>query len=72
MPKSIPCFLPEFLWFQVLTFKPLIHFEFNFDIWYEKIVQFDSLTYVCLFFPTTFIEEAVLSPLYVLAFFVID
>ena len=48
-----------------VSFKSLIHFEFIF-MWSEKIVQFDSFACKCPIFPTLFIEETVLSPIYIL------
>ena len=53
-----------------LVFKSLIHFKFIFII--EKVVQFDFFAHSCPVFPKPFIEEAVFSPLYILASFVID
>ena len=44
------------------TFKSLIHYELNVC----------SFTCSCPVFPTPFIEEIVLSPLYILYSFVID
>ena len=50
-----------------LTFKYLIHFELIF-LWCKKVVQLHSFACSSPVFPTPFIEETVLSPLYVLGF----
>ena len=47
------------------TFRSFIHFQFNFVY---SVREYFS----CLAFQETFIEEAVFSPLYILASFVID
>ena len=44
----------------------------SFCMWCEKVVQSDSSACSCPVFLTSFIEEAVFSPLYMLASFVID
>ena len=71
MSKNVLSFLLWVLWFQVLhlIFNP---FWVYFCIRYDKVVQFDSFACSCSVFPTVFIKEAVFSPLYILASFVID
>ena len=54
-----------------LTFSSVISLSLFF-IWYEKMVQFHSFTCSCLVFLASFMEEAVLYPLYILASFVVD
>ena len=53
-----------------LIFKSLIHFEFV-CIWCELMAQFHCYACSCLVFPTQFIEETVISPLYNLSSFLV-
>ena len=53
-----------------LIFKSLIHFEFV-CIWCELMAQFHGYACSCLVFPTQFIEETVISPLYNLSSFLV-
>ena len=60
-----------------LTFRSLIYFELifvygNFCIWCRILVQFHSFARSWSVFPTPFIEETVLYPLYILDFFVVS
>ena len=56
-----------------LTLKSLLHFELLLVcVWYKIVAQFHSFVCGCSVFPTPFIEETVLSPLYILASFVTD
>ena len=52
-----------------LTFRSLIHFEF---IFVYRVIKcsFHSFTCSCPAFPAQFIEDALFSPLYILASFV--
>ena len=68
MSKSVlPVFSSRRYVVSSLTFKPLIHFEFifwiYFCIWCEKGQRspFDSFACSCPVFPTPFIEEAVFA-----------
>ena len=54
-------FKVELSWFQILHLS-LIHFEFVFCAWCERISQFDSFACICQVFPKPFLEEAVFSP----------
>ena len=54
-----------------LMFKSLTHFELIF-VYSVKSQSFHFLIYGCAVFPTPFIEETVLSPLYILGSFVIN
>ena len=51
-----------------LTFKSLIHFELIFYIWCEVGVQLHSFACGYPVFPTSFIEETILSTLNILGF----
>ena len=66
--KSIlPIFTSRSFMVSCLTFKYLIHFELIF-LWCKKVVQLHSFACSSPVFPTPFIEETVLSPLYILGF----
>jgi len=55
-----------------LIFKSLIHFEFIFYIWCEKVVQFGYFACCCPVVLTPFAQESVFPPLYILASVFID
>ena len=55
-----------------LTFRSLIHFEFIFVYGVREYSNFILLHVACPVFPAPLIEEAVFSPLYLLASFIKD
>ena len=55
-----------------LTFRVLIHFEFIFVYGVRKCSNFILLNVAVPVFPAPLIEEAVFSPLYILASFIKD
>ena len=55
-----------------LTFKPLILFWVNSCVWYRIVVLFHSFACDSSVFPILFIEETILSPLYVLYSLIIN
>ena len=61
MVSGLTCFLLGILWFQV--FNPFLVCS---CVWFKIGVQFYSFACGCPVFPTLFIEETVLSPLYIL------
>ena len=54
-----------------LTFKPLIYFELIF-VYGVRYVQFHPFAFDCPVSPARFIEEIVLSLLYILGSFVVN
>ena len=62
-----------FFWeaYLSLTFRSLIHLV-NFGVWYKIVSQFHSFACSCPMFPTSFFQEAILSPLYIFCSFVIN
>jgi len=54
---------------NIRVFNP---FQVEFCEWFKMKVQFYSFACNCAVFPTPFIEEPVLSPLYILGSFVIN
>ena len=73
MSESIlPVFSSKSFLVSGLRFRSLNHFEFIF-LCGVRVFQFHSFTCGCAVFPAPLIEEAVLSPMYILASsFVID
>ena len=63
-------FSPKSLIVSVLTFRSLIHFEFIFEYGVRECSPFLLFHCTCPVFPAPLIEEAVLSPLYILSFFI--
>ena len=59
---------------SILTFRSLINFEFFFFVCVlrEGVFLFYSFTCSCLVYLTPLIEEAVVSPSYIIAYTVID
>ena len=73
MSRSIlPMFSSRNSMVSGLAFKSLIHFEFDFYVGCEVVVQCDYFPCSCPAFPTPVMEETILSPLYVLCSFVIN
>ena len=78
------CFSFRIFMVSGIAFKSLIHFEvilymyvfmsmyIIMYVYIKKALQFYSFACSCLILPTSFIEEAVFSPLYILVSFVID
>ena len=56
---------------SALTFKFLIHIEFNFE-YGEKVIQLDSFACSFSVAPTLVIEKPVFSSLYILTSFVVN
>ena len=70
MTKSVlPMFSSKSFRVSGLTFRSLIHFSLFF-IWYQGVFYFHSFTCSCPVFPALLIEEAVFSPLSILASFI--
>ena len=73
MSESVcPVFLCEFysVWSQIIqVFNP---FGVDFCVWCQGVFSFHSFPCGCPVFPAPLIEQAVLSPLYILGSFVID
>ena len=59
------------LWFHILHLS-LLSFKIYFCIRCEKVIQFDYFACNSPVVPVPYIEEAVFSPLYILASFVMD
>ena len=51
-------------------FRSLIHFEFIFCVWHQKVFQFHSFISGRPVFPAPLVKEIVFNPLYILASFV--
>ena len=65
------CFLSGFYGFR--SYSPAFNpFWVNFCVWCKIVVWFHPFAYSCPVFPTPFIEETVLSPLYILSSFVVN
>ena len=70
MSRSVlPMFSSKSFRVSSLTFRSLIHFEFIFVYGVRECSNF-ILLHVAVLFPAPFIEEAVFSPLYILASFI--
>ena len=65
------CFLLGVLWFQVLC-SGLNSFWVNFCLQCKIVVKFHSFACGCPVLPVPFIEETLLSPLYILGSFIIN
>ena len=73
MSQSVlPMFSSKSLIVSGLTLRSLIHFEFIFCVWCQGVFYFHTFTCTCPIFPAPLIEQAVFSPLYMLASFIKD
>ena len=73
MSESVlPMFSSKSFIVSGLMFISLIHFEFIFCVWYQKMIQFHYFTSGWPVFPAPLVKEIVFSPLYILASFVKD
>ena len=52
----------------ILVFNSILHF----CVWHKIVIYFHSLSCDCLVFPIPFIEEIIISPLYILCSFVVN
>ena len=68
----LPIFSSKSLIVSGLTFRSLIHFEFIFCVWSQGVFPFHSFTCSCPVLLAPLTEEAVFSPLYILALFIKD
>ena len=73
MSKSVlPMISSKSFIVSALTFRSLIHFQFAFVYGVRYCSNFILLQVAVQFFPASFIEETIFSPLYILTSFVID
>ena len=72
LESVLPMFSSRSFIVSGLMFRSLIHFEFIFCVWCQKVFQIHSFTSGCPVFPAPLVKETVFNPLYILASFVED